>query len=122
MKTKLDNVDVDKITTVPADVSQLKNVMEIAVIKMTVYNKLMTKVNAINSKISSTIGLSTKTQYDSSKRDFEKKVDDIDKKIPNTSRLDKKTYYNTKLTEIENNIPSVTEIVATNYHIEYERD
>ena len=68
MKTKLDNLDVDKLKTVPAALSKLNNIVENEVIKMTVYDKLVTKVNAINSKISSTSELPTKIQHDSGKR------------------------------------------------------
>ena len=46
--------------------------------------------------------------HNSDKKSLEKKVDNVDKIITNTSGLVKKTNYNTKIREIENNIPSVT--------------
>ena len=53
-------------------------------------NQLVTKVNAIDTKIPSTSGLLTKTQYDWDKQDLERKIEDVDKKMPNTSELVKK--------------------------------
>ena len=46
----------------------------------TVYDKLVTKFNAIDIKIPITSGLVTKTQYKSGRQGFEKKIKDIDKK------------------------------------------
>ena len=75
--------------------------------KKTVYNQLVTKVNAIDINIPSTSGLVTKTEYDLDKQLLEKKIAAIEKKIPNISRLIWKTDYNTK---IESKIPSATGI------------
>ena len=44
---------------------------------------------------------------------IEKKTENVDKKMPNTNGLLRKTYYNTKITEIENNIPSVIGLITT---------
>ena len=52
---------------------------------------MVTKVNATDSKIPSTSGLVTGTQYDLDKQGLEKKFEDVDKKIPNSSGLVKKT-------------------------------
>ena len=51
---------------------------------------MVTKVNAMNTKILNTSGLITKKQYDSDKQGFEKNIEDVDNKIPNTSGLVKK--------------------------------
>ena len=42
------NIGVDKVKTVPTDLSKLSNVVDNNVIKKTVYDKLFTKVNAIH--------------------------------------------------------------------------
>ena len=55
------------------------------------HDKLVIKVNAIETKIPSTSRLVNKTQNDSGKKDFYKKIKDFDQKISNTSRLFKKT-------------------------------
>ena len=57
--------------------------------------------------------LVTRTQYDSEKEDLEKNIDDLNKKIPNTSGLVKRADYNTKITEIEYKVPSITRSFTT---------
>ena len=44
-------------------------------IKKTVYDKLVTKVNAIDTKIPITSGIVTRTQYDSDKQGPEKNIE-----------------------------------------------
>ena len=95
VKTEIDNIDVEKLKTVPVDLSKLSNVVNNDVVKKTVYDKLVTKVN--NNDIS---GLVLKTKYDIDKSDLEKKISDVDKKIPDTSGLVRKTDLNAKSTEI----------------------
>ena len=69
LKTKVDNLDINKIKTVPADLSQLSNVMD-NVVKKTVNDYFVTKVNAIDTEIPSTSELVTKTEYDSDRVGF----------------------------------------------------
>ena len=71
--------------------------MDKDVVKKTVYNQLVTKANAIDTKIPSTSELVTKTQYDSDKQDLEKRIEGVDKEILNTSGLVRDTKYNTKI-------------------------
>ena len=70
-------------------------------LKKTVYDKLVAKVNSID-----TSGFVLKTKYDTDKSELENK-------IPDTSGLVKKTDYNAKITEIEGKIPSISGL-ATN--------
>ena len=58
-------------------------------LKKTVYDKLVAKSNIID-----TIAFVLKTEYDTDKKELEKK-------IPDTSGLVKKTDYDTKITEIK---------------------
>ena len=51
------------------------------------YEQLVTKINAIDTKIPSTIGLFTETQYYSDNQGLAKMIEDIDKKILNDSGL-----------------------------------
>ena len=51
------------------------------------YDKLVTKINAIDTKIPSTIGLFTETQYYLDNQGLAKMIEDIDKKILNDSGL-----------------------------------
>ena len=96
LKTEVDKLDVDKLTTVPIDLSKLSNVVKNDVVKKTVYDKLVAKVNNIN-----TSGLVKKTDYNT-------KITEIDDKIPDSNSFVKKTDYNTKITEIEGKIPDIS--------------
>ena len=73
-------------------------------------NWLVTKVNAI--KVLSTNRLVSKTQYSSDKKNLEKIVRGVNKKMVYTSGLVKKTDLNNKITEIENQITSITCLVT----------
>ena len=64
LKTKVDKLDIDKLTPVP-------NVVKNNVVKKTEYKKLVAKVDNID-----TTGFVLKTTYDSDKSDFEKKITD----------------------------------------------
>ena len=44
-KTKVDKTDVEQLKTVPVDLSKLSNVVNNYVVKKTVYDKLVAKVN-----------------------------------------------------------------------------
>ena len=69
--------NIYELKTVPTDLSELSNVVE-----KTLHDKLVNKVNAID-----TIGFVSKTQYNTDKLDLEKEIDDADKTIPDTSAL-----------------------------------
>ena len=59
---------------------KLINLVNYDVVKKTVYDKLVTKVNNID-----TTGFGLKTKYDTDKSDLEKKISDAEKKIPDAS-------------------------------------
>ena len=48
LKTEVDKLDFDKLATVPVDLSKLSNVVKNEVVRKTVYDELVTKVNNIN--------------------------------------------------------------------------
>ena len=108
LKTKVDKIDVDNLKTVPVKLAKLSNVVKNDVVKMTEYDKFVTKIEN-----SDNTGFVLKTTYDTNKSDLEKKISDAGKKIPDTSDLAKKTDLNGKITEVENKIPSITSL-ATN--------
>ena len=83
LKTEVDKLDIDKLVPVPVDLSKLSNVVKTDVVKKTVHDKLVAKLNSIDT---SAFGL--KTKYDTDKSE-------IEYKIPDTSNLIKKTDYNT---------------------------
>ena len=130
LKTEVDKLDIDKLATVPVDLSKLSNVVKNDVIKKTVYNKLVAEVNNID-----TSGLVKKTDYNTKITEIEDKIPDIsslatkialatvenkipsinnlatktalttvENKIPSIRGLVKKTEYNTKITDIENKL------------------
>ena len=68
-------LDIDKLVPIPVDLSKLSDVVKNDVVKKTVYNKLVTKVNSID-----TTGFVLKTRYDTDKSDLEKKISDAEKK------------------------------------------
>ena len=101
LKTKLDILGIDKLKIVPADLSKLSNAVDNDVVKKTVHNQLVIKIDAIYAIIPNTNGLVSKAKYDSDKQGLGK---NIAKKIHSTIGLVKKTDYNRKVTEIENKI------------------
>ena len=48
LKTEVDKLDFDKLTPVTNDLAKLSNVVKNGVVKKTEYNKLVTKVNNID--------------------------------------------------------------------------
>ena len=92
-------MDTDKLTPVPNDLAKLSNVVKNDVVKRTEYNKLVEKVDNID-----TTGFVLKTKYDNDKSDLENNISDLDKKIPDASGLVKKPDYSSKITVLENKI------------------
>ena len=100
LKTEVDKLDIDKLVPVPVDLRKLSDSVKNDVVKKDVYDKLVAKVDNIN-----TSGFVLKTKYDTDKSELENK-------IPDTSGLVKKTDYNTKITEIEGKIPDVSNLAT----------
>ena len=128
LKTEIDKLDIDKLVLVPFDLSKLSNVVKNDVVKKTIYDKLVAKVNIID-----TSAFVLKTKYDTDKTELEKKISDVTdfitkeikltelenkildasslatktalnavkNKIPSVSSLVQKTDYNTKISELE---------------------
>ena len=100
LKAEVDKLDIDKLVPVPVDLSKLRDVVKNDVVKKDVYDKLVTKVNAID-----TSRFVLRTKYDTDKSELKNK-------IPDTSGLVKKTYYNTKITDIEDKIPDISNLAT----------
>ena len=94
LKVEVYKLDIDKLVPVSVGLSKLSDVVKNDVIKKTVFDKLVAKVNSIDAS-----AFVLKTKCDTDKAELEKKITD-------TSGLVKKTDYNPKITEIEVNIPS----------------
>ena len=89
LKTEVDKLDIDKLVPVPVDLSKLSDVVKNDVVKKTVYDKLVAKVNSID-----TSRFVLKTKYDTDKLEIENKITD-------TSGFVKKADNNAKITEIK---------------------
>ena len=76
VKTEVDKLDVNKLTSVPIDLAKLSNVVKNDVVKTTEYDKLVNKVNDID-----TTNFVSKTKYEKNGSDFEDKINKIDKKL-----------------------------------------
>ena len=96
LKTEVDILDIDQLATVPVDLSKLSNVVKNDIVKKTVYDKLVAKLNNID------------TNDFVLKANFNTKFTGLENKIPNTSGLVKKTDYNSKITEIKNKISDIS--------------
>ena len=84
LNTEVHKIDEDKLKTIHIDLSKLSNVVNNEVVKKTVNDELVEKVNNID-----TNGFVLKTKYDTDKSDLEKIINDADKKMPNISGLKK---------------------------------
>ena len=91
-KTEFDKFYIDKLASVPVDLSKLSDVVKNDVVKKTVYDKLVAKVNNID-----TSDFMLKTKYQTDKTELEKKT-------PKVTDFLKKA----KLTELENKIPDIS--------------
>ena len=100
LKTEVDKLHIDKLVPVPVDLNKLSDVVKNDVAKKDVYNKLVAKVDNIN-----TSSFFKKTEYHTDKSELENK-------IPDTSGLVKKTDYNTKITKIEGKIPDFSNLAT----------
>ena len=76
LKTEVDKLDIDKLAPVPIHLSKLSDVVKNDVLKKTVHDKLVAKVNSID-----TGGIVLKTKHDNTdktdKTELEKKTPDI---------------------------------------------
>ena len=93
LRTEVDKLDIDKLAPVPADVSKLSDVVKNYVVKKTVSDKLVAKVNNIE-----TSDFVLKSKYNTDKTELEKKIPYFLKEA--------------KLTELENKIPDITNLAT----------
>ena len=79
-KTEVDILDIDKLAPVPVDLSKLSDIVKNDAVKKTLHDKLVTKVNNIDTSKSV-----SKTKCGTDKSDLEKKISYAEKKILDTS-------------------------------------
>ena len=96
LKTEVDKLDIDKLVPVRTDLNKLSNVVKNDVVKKAAYNKLVTKVDNID-----TSEFVLKTKYSTDKAELEKK-------IPDVSNLATKA----QLNAVENKIPRASDLAT----------
>ena len=79
-KTKVYDLDVGKLKTVPIDLKKLYDVVANEVVKNTKFNTLKTKANSLEKKIPDTTTLIHINQYNTDKQNLEKKWEMLTKK------------------------------------------
>ena len=125
LKTEIDKSDIDKLASVPIDLSKLSDVVKNDVVKKTVCDKLVAKVNAVPLNNIDTSDFVLKTKYNTDKTALEKKIPDVtdsvkkakltelESKIADVSNLATKT----ALTTVGNKIPIVSNLIKkTDYN------
>ena len=75
LKTEVDKLDIDKLKVVPTDLSKLSNVIKNDVVKKTEYDKVVGKVNKID-----TTNFVLKTKYEKDGSDIKDKISKIENK------------------------------------------
>ena len=94
LKTEVDKLDIDKLIPVPVDLIKLSDVVKSDAVKKTVFDKLVAKVNNID-----TSGFVLKTKYDTDKSELQKKISDVTDFVKKA-----------KLTELKNKIPDISNL------------
>ena len=95
LEAEVDKLDINKLVPVPTDLRKLSNVKNDAV-KKTVYDKLVAKVNAID-----TSDFVWKTKYNTDKTESENKISNLPDFVKEA-----------KLTELENKIPDANNLAT----------
>ena len=98
LKPEVDKLDIDKLVPFPVDLSKLGNVVKSNVVKNIAHDKLVAKVNNID-----TSDFVLKTKYQTDKAELEKKIPDVANFVKKTT-----------LTELENKIPDVSNLATKN--------
>ena len=120
LKTKVDKLDISKLTTLPTDVTKLSNKVANDLVEETDFNSLKTKVNKnetdndnLESKVTTmeTSINSLKTKVDNIdltkyvlKSNYDTKIGNLELKIPDISGKLNTSDFNSKVSELENKI------------------
>ena len=100
-KTKGDDLVVDKLKTIPANLKKLNDLVSNEFVQKTVYNKFDAKVNNLGNKIN---GLVTTTVLNT-------KIDEAENNIPEIRGLVTTTFLNTKIDEVDSKILGVSGLI-----------
>ena len=78
LNTEANKLDIQKLAPVPVELSDLNKAVNNDVVKKTIYNKLVTQVNNIN-----TLGFALKKKCKADKTELERQIPDTNKLVKN---------------------------------------
>ena len=112
LETKVDISHVDKLKIFLANLIRLHNVVHYDAVKKTIYDKMVTRVNAIdtNTPTQTLQDQLLKHNMIQPNQGLEQKIEDVSKKTLNTNRQVKKKDYSKKINETGNKVPSITRL------------
>ena len=113
LKTKVDDLDVDKLKAVPSNLKKISDVVDKEVFNSTKSKTLKTKANNLERKILDVTTVIHINQYNTDKQNLEEKIGDVDEKVVDASGLVTKTILNTKISEAENKILNHDKYITT---------
>ena len=113
LKTKVDDLDVDKLKAVPSNLKKISDVVDKEVFNSTKSKTLKTKANNLERKILDVTTVIHINQYNTDKQNLEEKIGDIDEQVVDASGLVTKTILNTKISEAENKILNHDKYITT---------
>ena len=103
LKSKVDKIDVDKLVSVPVDLSKLSDTVKNDVIKKDRYNA---QIKNIEDKIPDITNLATNTTLNA-------KINEVKNEIPGTTSLATSSALNAKINQVKNKIPNITNLATT---------
>ena len=112
LKTKVDELNVGKLKTFPVDLNKLSDVVDNKVINNTKFNTVKTKVNNLKKKIPDATTLIHGNQYNNNKQNVEKKMEMLIKKISNAGGLVTTTVLNKRISKVGNKIRNTSSLVT----------
>ena len=103
LKSKVDKLDVDKLVSVPVDLSKLSDTVKNDVIKKDRYNA---QIKNIEDKIPDITNLATNTTLNA-------KINEVKNEIPGTTSLATSSALNAKINQVKNKMPNITNLATT---------
>ena len=104
LKSKIGKLDVDKLVSVPVDLSKLSDVVKNNFVKKDVYNA---KIKNIEYKIPDITKLATKTTLNA-------KINEVKGEIPSITNLATTAALNAKINKVKGKITSITYLPSNN--------
>ena len=103
LKSKVDELDVDKLVPLSVDLSKLSDVVKNDIVKKDVYNA---KIKNIEDKIPDTTNLATNASLNA-------KINEVKGEIPSITNLANNASLNAKINEVKGKIPNITNLATT---------